>query len=181
MKTKKLTILHLRKPIGRSPLRISFLLITLALAFFALLPTAQAVSPARDGGYPNQNTAEGDDALFSLTTGTDDTAMGFDALDSNTTGSDNAPASGTWTATGSLNTARAGHTATLLQNGMVLVAGGFDSTGFPFASAELYDPASRTWTVTGSLNTARYGHTATLLQNGIVLVAGGTDSTGFSS
>ena len=39
-----------------------------AIACFALSPTAQAVTPAPDGGYPNENTAEGDDALFSLTT-----------------------------------------------------------------------------------------------------------------
>jgi hypothetical protein len=83
------------------------------------------------------------------------------------------PASGTWTVTGSLNTARAEHTATLLPNGMTLVAGGFDDTGNASASAELYDPASRTWTVTGSLNTARARHTATLLPNGTVLVAAG--------
>ena len=75
--------------------------------------------------------------------------MGFDALDSNTTGSDNGLASWTWRATGSLNTARYLHTATLLQNGMVLVAGG---TGGVLPSAELYDPASRSWTATGSLN-----------------------------
>ena len=54
------------------------------------------------------------------------------------------PASGTWTATGSLTTARASHTATLLPNGKVLVAGGFDSSGC-LASAELYDPATGTW------------------------------------
>src|SRR5205823_14473429 len=118
-----------------------FLLVPVALGGFALSPAALAVTPARDGGYPNQNTAEGEDALFSLTTGADDTAMGFDALDSNTTGSDNAPASGTWTATGSLNTARSGHTATLLQNAMVLVAGGSDSNLLSLASPELYDPA----------------------------------------
>ena len=82
------------------------------------------------------------------------------------------PASGTWTATGSLGTARRGHTATLLPNGKVLVAGGDDSSN-ALASAELYDPASGTWTATGSLATARYGHTATLLPNGKVLVAGG--------
>jgi hypothetical protein len=52
-----------------------------------------------------------------------------------------APASGTWTATGSLNTARYFHTATLLPNGMVLVAGGTDGVN-ALASAELYDPAS---------------------------------------
>src|SRR6266566_9722940 len=48
------------------------------------------------------------------------------------------PASGTWTATGSLNTGRFLHTATLLPNGMVLVAGGFNASGWPLNSAELY-------------------------------------------
>src|SRR5437870_8864235 len=70
-----------------------------------------------------------------------------------------------WAATGSLNTPRYYHTATLLPNGMVLVAGGF-STGGASTSAELYDPASGTWTATGNINTARYMHTATLLPNG---------------
>ena len=86
------------------------------------------------------------------------------------------PASGTWTLTGSLNTARYLHTATLLPNGMVLVAGGLDSGLNALDSAELYDPASGTWTLTGSLNTARVAHTATLLPNGMVLVAGGFDT-----
>src|SRR6266853_294516 len=88
------------------------------LACFAHLPTALAVTPAGDGGYRNQNTAEDEDGLFSLMPGIDNTANGFDALDSNTTGSDNALASWTWTLTGRLNTARYVHTATLLQNGM---------------------------------------------------------------
>ena len=83
------------------------------------------------------------------------------------------PASGTWTATGSLNTARFLHTATLLPNGKVLVAGGYNSTLGYLASAELYDPASGTWTATGSLATARDYHTATLLPNRKVLVTGG--------
>jgi hypothetical protein len=87
------------------------------------------------------------------------------------------PASGTWTATSSLNTARGLHTATLLPNGMVLVTGGFDSgLNTTLVSAELYDPANGTWTVTGSLNTARGEHTATSVPNGMVLVAGGYDS-----
>src|SRR5439155_10886845 len=77
--------------------------------------------------------------------------------------------SGTWTATGNLNTARFLHTATLLPNGKVLVAGGAASSGIPSASAELYDPASGTWTATGNLNTAQMQHTATLLPNGKVL------------
>ncbi len=85
------------------------------------------------------------------------------------------PATGIWTYTGSLNTARADHTATLLPNGKVLVAGGYNG-GPELSSAELYDPASGTWTHTGSLNTARREHTATLLPNGKVLVAGGLNS-----
>src|SRR5439155_22387508 len=60
--------------------------------------------------------------------------------------------SGTWTATGSLVKARSNHTATLLPDGKVLVAGGYPL----MASAELYDPASGTWTATGSLITARW-------------------------
>src|SRR5450432_2269941 len=75
--------------------------------------------------------------------------------------------------TGNMVTARLYHTSTLLPNGKVLVAGGFDSSGNYLASAELYDPASGTWTPTGSLAGARDFHTATLLPNGKVLVAGG--------
>jgi len=78
---------------------------------------------------------------------------------------------GQWDFTGSLNTARASHSGTLLSNGMVLVAGGRDADDI--ASAELYDPASGSWTITDHLRTARNGHTATLLTNGMVLVAGG--------
>jgi hypothetical protein len=57
-----------------------------ALACFAVFPRAQAVVPAPDGGYPGGNTAEGENALFSLTTGANNTAIGFIALVSNTTG-----------------------------------------------------------------------------------------------
>ncbi len=77
-----------------------------------------------------------------------------------------------FSSTGSLATARNGHTATLLPNGMVLVAGGGGNSGL-LASAELYNPATGTWSATGNLVTARDGHTATLLPNGMVLVAGG--------
>jgi hypothetical protein len=78
--------------------------------------------------------------------------------------------------TGSLNTARASHTSTVLNNGMVLIAGGYN--GNILASAELYDPASGTFTSTGSLNNARIYHTATLLNNGKVLIVGGSDNNG---
>src|SRR5665811_2209240 len=66
----------------------------------------------------------------------------------------------TWSAAGSLATARIYHTATLLPSGQVLVAGGFDGSGIPLASAELYDPATNTWSYAGSLTTARAWHTA---------------------
>jgi N-acetylneuraminic acid mutarotase len=81
-------------------------------------------------------------------------------------------AQGTWTITGSLNTARTGHAATLLPNGEVLVEGGGNATGF-LPNAELYAPATGKWTMSGSMTTARGQHTATLLPNGEVLVAGG--------
>src|SRR5205814_240608 len=101
MKTKHMTTLHLRNSIGRSPLRLGlprvqpiwiirgFLLIPLVLAWFALSPSTRAVLPAPDGGYANNNTAEGDDALFSLFAGSNNTAYGYQALYSNINGSNN--------------------------------------------------------------------------------------------
>ena len=84
-----------------------------------------------------------------------------------------------WQATGSLITGRTDHTATLLDNGQVLVAGGYGAAGY-LASAELYDPVTKTWSATnGPLATARSGHTATLLSNGQVLVAGGKNAGGW--
>jgi hypothetical protein len=97
MKTKMTTV-PLTNSISWSPLRLAFLLITLAiaLAWLALLPTtrAQLPSPTPDGGYPGNNTAEGDGALSSVQInptgfGIDNTAIGFDALFSNTTGGAN--------------------------------------------------------------------------------------------
>jgi large repetitive protein len=76
-----------------------------------------------------------------------------------------------WVTTGPLTVARSGHTATLLPNGKVLVAGGYN--GSYLSTTELYDPATGTWTATGAMNTAHEFHTATLLPNGKVLVAGG--------
>ncbi len=64
------------------------------------------------------------------------------------------------------------HTATLLPDGKVLVAGGNYDTVI-LATAELYDPATGRWTATGSMAEERHSHTATLLPNGKVLVAGG--------
>ena len=73
----------------------------------------------------------------------------------------------------SLTGARADHTATLLQNGQVLVVGGSGANSV-LASAEQFDPGTNRWTPLAiGLNTARSNHTATLLQNGQVLVVGG--------
>ncbi len=84
---------------------------------------------------------------------------------------------GPFAVTGSLTTARATHTATLLPNGKVLITGGTGNGLQPLASAELYDPSTGMFTPTGSMTTARtWGHTATLLANGKVLIAGGTNS-----
>ena len=84
------------------------------------------------------------------------------------------PSPGMWTLTGSLTNALSLHTATLLTNGKVLVAGGADNNGNASAAAQLFDPATGTWTGTNAMGKARYAHTATLLPNGKVLVVGGT-------
>ena len=76
---------------------------------------------------------------------------------------------GTTSFSGTMATARADHSATLLPNGKVMVAGGAG----PNVSSELYDPATAAWTTSGNMTAQRSNHTATLLPNGKVLVAGG--------
>ncbi len=82
---------------------------------------------------------------------------------------------GSFSTTGSMNFARDGATATLLQNGEVLEVGGFNFTNGDLTSAELYDPTKGKWTLTGSLTAPRQAQDAVLLPNGQVLVAGGYD------
>ena len=79
-----------------------------------------------------------------------------------------------------MNNARAWHTASVLQNGKVLVAGGY--TGFYYLnSTELYDPSLGTWTATVNMITARARHTASVLMNGNVLVTGGYSVSGLAN
>ena len=92
------------------------------------------------------------------------------------------PVTGTWQIVGNLNGARQDHSATLLPDGTILAAGGYNYNLFMYAdSTESYDPEAGTWMATGSLaplriprsSSARHGHTATLLNDGTVLIVGG--------
>ncbi len=96
---------------------------------------------------------------------------------------------GSWNPTDSMSRPRSAHTATLLANGKVLVAGGASVSGLVLqpmsanasssSSAELYDSATGQWTLTGSMHETRSFATATLLSNGKVLVAGGASGNVF--
>src|SRR5690349_19947389 len=89
-----------------------------------------------------------------------------------------ARADGSWTSVNPMGITRAQHTATLLSDGKVLIAGGYDQPGSPSsivfrASTEIFDPATNAWSSMASMTIARSGHTATLLPGGKVLITGG--------
>lgn len=90
------------------------------------------------------------------------------------------PAENTWSLAAPMDSARHFHSATLLANGRVLVAGGNNGIAF-LSSAAIYDPALNTWSSTGDMITPRDSHTATALADGRVLVAGGSGATGLLS
>ena len=93
---------------------------------------------------------------------------------------------GTFTQAGSMTAARTYHTATLLLDGKVLIAGGIQETpnldpGSVLAGAELYDPATATFSTIGKMASPRFGHSATLLADGRVLIAGGRSAVDAAS
>jgi hypothetical protein len=77
---------NVRKKHMKTITNINYATVAIAFAWFAFSPEVRAVDPPPDGGYPNDNTAEGTDALFSLTTGDGNTANGANALFNNTYG-----------------------------------------------------------------------------------------------
>ena len=79
---------------------------------------------------------------------------------------------------GKMHSARAKHTATLLSDGRVLIAGGGDVGGKSLATAEIYDPKSGRFSVVASMTTSRQMATASRLHNGQVLITGGVDAGG---
>ena len=83
------------------------------------------------------------------------------------------PVTGAFSRTGSMSTPHRGHTATLLQDGRVLVVGNGGESSPSSRAADLYDPATGQFSKTGPMKTGRWLHTATLLQDGRVLILGG--------
>ncbi len=94
------------------------------------------------------------------------------AVTVDTTGPIGGVGQGTFTATGSMNSARVGAVAAQLSNGKVLITGGQNGNTI-YSSAEIYDPLLGTFTPTGSMSNNRTAHTATVLSNGKVLITGG--------
>ena len=140
----------------------------------AWIATGDMVTP-RSGGHSVTLLGDGR-ILVAGGAGGDETIAGLESMASAELFD---PASLTWASTGDMIEARSGHTALLLRDGSVLVAGGGDPNGSGGGrSAELYDPATGNWTPTDGMTQARAGHTATLLPGGTVLVAGGNGGGG---
>ena len=116
------------------------------------------------------------DGRVLITGGTNDSDTGWPALTAEVFD----PATGSFSPAGAMSGGRTAHTATVLPDGRVLIAGGIsegDGSG-RLTSAELYDPITDRFTPTGSLVTGRYEHAAVALADGSVLVAGGSNDNG---
>jgi len=148
--------------------------------------TVRFTSSDSQAVLPANSTLTNGTGTFSaiLNTSGSQTITGIDTVTptirgvSNTIQASSAALPGSFAPTGSMEFPRAGHTATLLQDGTVLIIGGENSTG-SLATAEIFNPDTGMFTSTkGTMETARVGHTATLLTSGTVLVTGGNDTTG---
>ncbi|CAF3922388.1 unnamed protein product, partial [Adineta steineri] len=86
------------------------------------------------------------------------------------------PSTETWTIIASMKNTREVHTASLLMNGQVLIAGGYMGN-----TTEIYDPSTNTWVDGSDMNDIRISHTASVLTNGKVLVTGGFGNVNYLS
>lgn len=145
----------------------------LIVALASLLPDAAALNTARHSQasvlLPNGDFMVIGGVINNLNTPTKTTEIYFTSA-------------AAWGSGGDITTARSSHTATLLSDGRVLVAGGFNADGAPLQSAEAYDTLTRSWAVVAAaMVSSRGGHTATLLSKGSnagkVLICGGQDGT----
>ena len=162
----------IKRSIGRPLLRSAFIIS--ALACFALVPQAQAVVPAPDGGYPGGNTAEGQSALLHLSTGRYNTAAGFLSLSSNTEGNFNtAVGAGTLLANiGDSNTATGA--GALLSN----TSGGVNTATGAFALASNSTGASNTAVGASALQGNTTASFNTAVGNSALSANGGDANTG---
>jgi hypothetical protein len=160
-----------------------YLLIPMPAILRALLALGSALAVAAPASAADPFTAtgamQGKRANFTATLLPDGKvlAAGGAAMSGTTSGLSSAelynPSTGTWAPTAAMGTERSDHTATLLPNGKVLVAGGGNSSTAYLSSAELYNPATGTWAPTGAMSNGRLRPTATLLADGRVLIVGG--------
>jgi N-acetylneuraminic acid mutarotase len=152
------------------------------------LASAEVYDPSKNQWRPagSMATARLEHTATLLSNGKVLVAGGFDAppFPSNSLASAELfdPATSTWSPAARMLQPRAGHTATTLADGRVLVVGGL---GYTFirdrfspggqVSAEIYDPTSDHWSATAPMGQYRVGQTATRLRDGRVLVAGGAN------